>query len=199
MNFLAHLYLSGDDPGIMTGNFIGDFVKGRNLAGRFAADVATGIELHRHIDDFTDNHPQVRQSKKRLHARYRHFSAVIVDIFYDHFLAANWNDFHTSPLHVYAAQAYRILEERRDSLPDDVNRMLPYMISGNWLVGYAHVEGIHRALSGIARRTKFVSHMEEASADLRQHYDEFKSEFDAFFPELKAFSVDFLERRRKGL
>ncbi len=197
MNFLAHLYLSGDDPGIMTGNFIGDFVKGRNLAGRFDHDIVLGIELHRGIDEYTDKHPQVRQSKKRLHATYSHFSAVIVDIFYDHFLAANWNNYHPVPLAVYASQVYAILESQKTTLPGEVNGMLPYMVRGNWLTAYATIEGIHQALSGMARRTRFKSRMEESSNDLRQYYTEFGSEFDVFFPQVKKFSADFLELRKK--
>lgn len=194
MNFLAHLYLSGENPGVMIGNFIGDFVKGRNLTERFDADIVRGIELHRGIDDFTDKHPQVRLSKKRLQTKYRHFSAVIVDIFYDHYLAAGWSRFHPLPLNVFAAQAYEILESRRSELPPEVNAMLPYMIRGNWLVGYSYVEGIEKALGGMARRTKFDSRMEEAAADLREHYAEFSREFDAFFPEVLKFSATFLGR-----
>src|SRR5436190_842749 len=87
MNFLAHLYLSGDDADVMTGNFIGDFVRGRNLAEQFGEKIARGIELHRAIDAFTDHHSVVKQSKTRLRPKYGHYSGVIVDIFYDHFLA----------------------------------------------------------------------------------------------------------------
>lgn len=81
MNFLAHLYLSGDDPDIRIGNFIGDFVKGRNPEGQFPARVALGIQAHRLIDQFTDAHPLVRSSKDRIRAKYRHYSGVIVDIY----------------------------------------------------------------------------------------------------------------------
>lgn len=180
----------------MTGNFIGDFVKGRNLAGKFEPNIVTGIELHRGIDEFTDKHPQVRQSKKRLHAKYSHFSAVIVDIFYDHFLAANWTTYHSLPLSVYAAEAYNILERQKNSLPEDVNRMLPYMVRGNWLTAYASIDGIHQALTGMSRRTRFKSRMDESSEELRQYYHEFKSEFDVFFPLVKEFSFEFLEKRK---
>ena len=90
MNFLAHIYLSGDDPNIQLGNFIGDFVKGRNLVEQFGHEIAKGIELHRAIDEFTDKHPIVKLSKVRLREKYRHYAPVIVDIFYDHYLAKNW-------------------------------------------------------------------------------------------------------------
>src|SRR5688572_3169104 len=191
MNFLAHVYLSGDDPHIMVGNFIGDFVKGRNLHEQFEPRIVKGIELHRAIDEFTDKHPVVKQSKIRLREKYRHYAPVIVDVFYDHFLAHNWNQYHTQDLSEYAQRAYLTLRQFDEILPDDVKRMLPYMINGNWLLNYAQIEGIQRALSGMARRTRFDSKMDESVNELRKYYSEFNSEFQLFFPELIKFCEDF--------
>ena len=196
MNFLAHLYLSGDDPKIMVGNFIADFVKGKNAPGKYEEAIAFGIELHRSIDEFTDRHAIVKASKQRLKEKYRHYSGVIVDMFYDHFLASTWDEFHPLKLDVFSARAYGILQEHNAILPERVNWMLPYMIDGNWLVGYGSVHGIGRALSGMSKRTPFVSRMEEATDDLREHYPQFKEEFMKFFPELKAFSAGMIEARR---
>jgi len=179
----------------MTGNFIGDFVKGKNLAARFQPDIVLGIELHRSIDFFTDTHTIVHASKKRLFTKYRHYSGVIVDVFYDHFLAHTWSKFHDEPLETFAAKAYKILQEHDSILPDEVKHLLPYMISGNWLVGYSKIEGVHKALSGMASRTPYESRMELASTDLREHYDLFASEFSEFFPQLKAFCEEYLTSR----
>ncbi|MBT1699941.1 DUF479 domain-containing protein [Fulvivirgaceae bacterium PWU4] len=187
MNFLAHLYLSGENPKLMVGNFIGDFVKGRNALEKFEPEIVRGIQLHRSIDAFTDTHPVVAASKNRLRPKYRHYAGVIVDVFYDHFLASNWNLYHTEPLPSYANRAYHLVESFESILPEEVKYMLPYMVSGNWLVNYAKLEGIHRALSGMARRTSFNSKMEEAVHDLKANFDDFKKEFDTFFPELSAF------------
>jgi acyl carrier protein phosphodiesterase len=187
MNFLAHLYLSGDNPRLMVGNFIGDFVKGRNALEKFDPEIARGILLHRSIDEFTDTHPVVAASKNRLRPKYRHYAGVIVDVFYDHFLASNWNLYHAEPLPSYASRAYNLVESFEPILPEEVKYMLPYMVSGNWLVNYAKLEGIHRALSGMARRTSFNSKMEEAVHDLKTNFDDFKKEFDTFFPELSAY------------
>ena len=187
MNFLAHLYLSGDNAHLMVGNFIGDFVKGRQALEKFEPAIVRGIELHRAIDTFTDTHPVVTESKNRLRPKYRHYSGVIVDVFYDHFLATNWRLYHSDLLPDFAARAYRTIESFDPILPDDVKYMLPYMMKGNWLVNYATLEGIHQALSGMARRTSFKSKMEEAKGDLVNHYAVFKSEFDVFFPELRSY------------
>lgn len=193
MNFLAHLYLSGDDTSVLLGNFIGDFVKGKNLSEKVGPEMARGIELHREIDFFTDQHPIVTQSKKRLRPKYRHYSGVIVDVFYDHFLAKNWNDYHSQLLPDYADHVYNVIQKNSSLLPDRVNMMMPYMVKGNWLVNYAKLEGIHRALTGMARRTPYESKMDESISELQENYEDFKTEFTTFFPELQKHCQDWLE------
>lgn len=193
MNFLAHLYLSGDNQKIMVGNFIGDFVKGKTPAGKFEDEILKGIELHRGIDAFTDSHPVVLESKVRLRGTYRHYAPVIVDVFYDHFLARFWNDYHPLPLEQYAAYAYSVLKNFEAVVPEEVQRLLPYMISGNWLVNYANTEGIRRALAGMSKRSKFDPKMDESIDDLQANYEDFKKEFVAFFPELKKYSDAYLK------
>lgn len=194
MNFLAHAYLSGDDKKILVGNVIADFIKGRQALSQLEAQVARGVEFHRAIDEYTDNHPVVHKSKNRLRPKYRHYSGVIVDVFYDHFLAANWKDFHAEPLGVFARQTYKTLQTFSDVLPAAFKQMFPYMIKGNWLVSYAHVSGIHQALSGMASRTPYESKMDEASLDLREHYQEFNNEFVSFFSDLTRFSKAYLSQ-----
>jgi acyl carrier protein phosphodiesterase len=192
MNFLAHLYLSRNRTKIMVGNFIGDFVKGRNLNDRYEPEIVAGIEMHRAIDHFTDHHPMVAQSKDRLRPKYRHYSGVIVDVFYDHFLARNWSQYHDQLLPDFARRTYALIQEHDVILPNEVRRMLPYMIQGNWLVNYAQVEGINRALSGMASRTPYKSLMEEATVDLEESYEEFKKEFATFFPILQQWADQWL-------
>ena len=192
MNFLAHAYLSGDNKKILLGNFIADFVKGKQALNHFEEEIIKGVELHRAIDEFTDRHPVVRESKNRLRPKYRHYAGVIVDVFYDHFLATHWKDFHHQSLADFASVTYQIIQSFSSILPEQVKYLLPYMIKGNWLVGYAKVSGIHGALSGMASRTPFNSKMEQASNDLNDHYENFKEEFERFFPDLKSFSEKWL-------
>ena len=191
MNFLAHLYLSGSSPKTLVGNFIGDFVKGRQIQ-QYDPEIAKGIVLHRSIDHYTDNHPIVSRSKDKLRERYRHYSGVIVDMFYDHFLARNWNDFHDLPLVEFADHSYRTIQQYHDILPEKAKFILPYMIEHNWLVSYARKEGIGGALSGMSRRTTFESNMEKAIDELNLHYPAFEKEFFAFFPEVEHYAKSFL-------
>lgn len=195
MNFLAHAFLSGDNPKILVGNFIGDFVKGKQALTAYDSDVLKGIELHRLIDGFTDHHEVVRESKQRLRAGYRHYAGVIVDVFYDHFLAKNWDQYHPMQLPGYAQHVYDIMERHHDMVPAEAQHMLPYMTAGNWLLSYAKIEGVGRALTGMSRRTTYVSHMETAVEALRENYDLFEREFKIFFPELQRVCAEFLDGR----
>ncbi len=183
MNFLAHLYLSFNDEDLAIGNFIADSVKGDGLP-QHNPRIKSGIALHRSIDYFTDHHEIVSHSKSLLFKKYRHYSAVLVDIFYDHFLSANWSKWHDEPLMEFAHSHYDLFKERKSDLPDPVKKMLPYMIQYDWLTNYQYFEGMQRVLNGMSRRASFQSKMEKAVADLKEHYEVFESDFNAFFPEL---------------
>ncbi len=187
MNFLAHIYLSHDDDEIKIGNFIADSVRG-NKYKNYPPQIQRGILLHRHIDTFTDAHPTVRQSTKRLHENYSHYSGVIVDILYDHFLAKNWKTYSDVPLATYVDDFYHLLEDNFEMLPPNVQRLLPHMIHDNWLLSYASIEGIKKVLEGMNRRTQNRSKMNLAVVELQEFYDEFEAEFTSFFNELIEFS-----------
>ncbi len=187
MNFLAHIYLSFGDDQITLGNFMADSIRA-NKYKHLPVRVQKGIFLHREIDTFTDTHPIPKKSSKKLHKNYSHYSRVIVDIYYDHFLAKNWNSYSDEALTVFVDRFYDLLEDNYVILPDGVKRMMPYMISDNWLLNYANLEGIGKVLNGMNRRTKNKSRMNFAIVDLEEHYDVFEAEFTAFFEELVVFS-----------
>lgn len=187
MNFLAHIYLSFDDPEIMLGNFFADHIRA-NKYKHLPNTVQKGILLHREIDTFTDSHAIPKISSKRLHKNYSHYSRVIVDIFYDHFLAKNWKNYSKTPLDSYVESFYDLLEDNFDILPLGTQRMMPYMIADNWLYNYSNLTGISRVLDGMNRRTKNKSKMNFAILDLEEHYSDFETEFTSFFEELITFS-----------
>jgi acyl carrier protein phosphodiesterase len=191
LNYLAHLYLSGPDPEIMTGNFIGDHVKGKNYKG-FSAGMIKGVELHRAIDTFTDNHFIVSKSKQRLRPAFHKYAPVIVDVFYDHLLASQWSSYSQQSLDDYTQTAYLEILKRHALLPARAQYMLKYMVPQNWLLNYAQLNGIHKALSGMASRTTFDSGMEKATQWLEKDHDLYKKEFEMFFPELMQHAREFL-------
>lgn len=193
MNYLAHIYLSGEDEELKIGNFIADSVKGKQFI-HFPIRVQKGIILHRAIDTYTDSHPTVRESARRLFETYSHYSTVIVDIFYDHFLAANWEDYSTIPLDEYVQDFYMLLKRKQEILPKRVKQLMPYMIKDNWLLSYASIEGIGKILWQMNQRTGKRSKMDLAVKDLQEHYPLFEKEFISFFHDLKRFSAEHIPK-----
>ena len=186
MNFLAHIYLSNENDHLKIGNFIADSVKGKQYLD-YPMEIQKGIILHRAIDSFTDTHPIVSKSVERLFDRYGHYSRVIVDILYDHFLAANWKDYSDIPLKTYTENFYKLLQNNFEVLPKPVQNFLPYMIADNWLYNYRKIEGIEKILFQMNRRIKYRTKMHLAIEELKKFYDEFEDEFRRFFRELRAF------------
>ncbi|MBL4623829.1 MAG: acyl carrier protein phosphodiesterase [Flavobacteriales bacterium] len=186
MNYLAHLYLSGSNKDILLGNFIADGIKGEDRSN-YKKGVLQGISLHKKIDDFTDKHEMFKQSTRRLNSKYGHYAWVIVDIYYDHFLAKYWEEYHNENLDVYASGIYRLLSTRHDELPKQSQRFLWYMKEYNILFNYSKLEGISLVLNGLSRRARFESKMEESIDDLKAMYTDFESDFREFFPQLEKF------------
>ena len=187
MNFLAHLYLSNNDSNILIGNFIADHIQGNHFT-HFHPEIQKGILLHREIDTFTDAHPIVRKSKRRLHTRYRHYKGVIIDIFYDHYLAKNWANYSDVELADFAQSFYHLLQENYEILPKKTKQLLPYLIEYNWLYNYQFIEGIEKVLNGMNNRTKQKSQMNLAVEDLQNLHSEFEEDFTVFFEDLRNFS-----------
>jgi acyl carrier protein phosphodiesterase len=187
MNFLAHLYLSdGSDEGLL-GSLMGDFVKGP-LGERYSPGITRGIVLHRRIDSFTDSHPVVLRSKARMSAERRRFAGIMVDMFYDHFLARYWDEFSGENLDRFARRAYAVLLREEALLPERLRTMAPFMAKGDWLGSYAGVEAIHTALDRMGRRLKGENRLLGSAAELERHYDALESDFREFLPEVRRYA-----------
>jgi len=184
MNFLAHIYLSGNNDLLKIGNFMADSVRGKSYL-EYPGDIRKGILLHRYIDTFTDAHPIYRKSKHRLHEKYGHYAGVIMDIVYDHFLAKNWNFYFDENLEVYADNFYALMQKNYDILTPKTQNLLPYMIDQNWLVQYASLEGLEIILFQMDYRTKHRVNMQEAIVEVQLYYTELEAEFTLFFEELQ--------------
>ncbi|MCC9167028.1 ACP phosphodiesterase [Pontibacter harenae] len=186
MNYLAHVFLSGDDEELLFGNFIADAVKGKQGA-TYAPGIAKGIRLHRLIDTYTDTHPIVAESKARLRPKYRKYAPVVADMFFDHFLASQFEQYAQEPLERYTQRVYNIINSNSHLLPQRVQHFFPHMMQHNWLLSYARVEGVGQALTGMSRRAAFASGMETAAEELVENYTLYAADFALFFPELVAY------------
>ncbi|MEE4258065.1 MAG: ACP phosphodiesterase [Bacteroidales bacterium] len=191
MNFLAHAYLSGNNDDILIGNFIADAVKGSNV-DRFREGIRKGIRLHREIDSFTDQHAVFLRSKQKIQNEYGRYSGVVIDIYYDHFLARNWEEYSDLELSEFAIDIYRLMLANYNILPAKSKRILPYMVIHNWLVGYSRLQDLQWVFNGMSRRSKkYNSGMEGAVDSLRLHYEAFHADFSEFFPDLIAHAKEF--------
>ncbi|WPQ64000.1 ACP phosphodiesterase [Chitinophaga sancti] len=187
MNFLAHAYLSYHQPSITTGNMIADFVKGKHWQD-YDTDIQQGIQLHRLIDSFTDTHSVTLEAKRFFQPGCGKYSAVFIDIVYDHFLANDTTRFPGNTLAAFAQEVYTTLKERHHLLPVGFQEVFRYMSQQNWLMEYQHKDGIYKTFSGIVRRSRYL----EVTADvpfaaLEANYDALAASYQAFFPDLVNF------------
>jgi len=187
MNFLAHAYLSFDQEDILVGNFIADFIRGKERAN-YPKKVQIGIQLHHAIDAFTDSHPLVKEVQSFLQPRFGHYARVISDVFFDYFLAKNWKKFSNTPLEQFSQATYRQLNTYPVPLPESFQHMLYWMENQNWLFAYRELAGIQSALDGLTRRARFDSKMNEASQVLREKEVEIEALFFVFFQDLETFA-----------
>ncbi len=193
MNFLAHIFLSGDDELLKIGNFMADGIRYTEFH-QFPERVVDGIYLHHKIDLFTDTHPITKASKDRLFEKYGHYAAVIVDMYYDHYLARNWSRYHPENLNLYVADFYQSLHQNYDILSAKAQHLLPYMVENNWLVSYETIEGLGKIMTQMdERRTQNRSKMRFADEDLRKNYRDFEQEFFDFFEELDEYVKGLLK------
>ncbi|MDO3376904.1 ACP phosphodiesterase [Geoalkalibacter halelectricus] len=187
MNYLVHLYLSDGSPGGLLGNLMGDFVKGSPDAG-LAPDIRAGILQHRRIDAFAQTNPHFRRSKRRLDDRFGHCKGILVDVFYDHFLARTWRRHHPLSLEEFATQVYQLLQAHFAILPPGLQEVAPRMIEHNWLVSYRETATIERVLHRLAARLSRPTPLAEGFTELLTHYEDLGADCSAFLADARQLS-----------
>lgn len=189
MNYLAHAFLSGLDDEILIGNFIGDYVKGRNFK-HFSPGIQQGIKVHRRIDSFTDQHKIVSQSKQYLISKYKKYAGIVIDIFYDHFLIKNWDKYCPISLDDFKSNLFEVLQRNHAAMPERVQFFIPSFIKNDWIETYSSQEGIIEVLYRLSMRTTLPDESEFAREILHKYYIQLDSEFLTFFPELIRYIVN---------
>jgi acyl carrier protein phosphodiesterase len=197
MNYLAHAFLSRATPDLLAGGLLGDFVKGRTGLQQYRPTICAGILLHRAIDRYTDAHPSVQASCALISPARRRFAGILVDVFYDHFLARHWQRYSAQPLADFTQQVYATLLPDIASFPQRLQRMLPRMAADDWLASYAEIESVDAALHGITRRFQRFARaavLADGVQELLHHYAALEQHFLDFFPEL----LDFVETEQRN-
>lgn len=192
VNYLAHAYLSFDQPETLTGNMISDFVKGKKKFD-YAPGILVGIDLHRAIDQFTDEHPVTKSAKQVFRPAYGLYCSAFMDVAYDHFLAKELatenNDFMA-----FTDRVYLQLDQFQGVFPPPFLAMYPYMKKQNWLYNYQFSDGIAKSFAGLVRRAAYLEDSLAANLIFEMNYDQLRSSFQEFFPSLKTFSQETLNR-----
>lgn len=187
MNYLMHLFLSGNDPEILVGNLMGDFVKGR-LDDRFPTGIRRGIEVHRKIDSFAAGNQFFLRSKRSIDPCFGHYRAVLVDIFYDHFLACYWDEFSPVALDDFIHASYKTLTCYETHLPPLLIELLPKMFSRQWLIAYRELEGIETALRRMSERLRRPNPLADGFGELSKKRDLLLRDFHGFMPEISFYA-----------
>lgn len=193
MNYLAHLLIADDTPHSMLGNLMGDFVKGKESYRHLPLEIQKGIELHRKVDAFTDHHPVVHQSLRRISPRWGLWSGVIIDVYYDHLLALDWETYSPEPLSEFVGRVHTVLLDHLCLMPRTMQFVVKMLVEKDRLRSYAKIAGIAEVLRGLSARIRLRKpsrdvHLEDAIADLSRHHAELQRDFAQFFPELLAFT-----------
>lgn len=193
MNYLAHAYLSFNKPDVLAGNMISDYIKGKKQFD-YPPPVQVGIKLHRYIDNYTDTHAATRELKSFFKAQYRLYSGAFADVVYDHFLAIDTNAFkEPADLEQFAAATYQQLEPYTALFPVYFKTIFPYMKEQNWLYNYRQTWAIEKSFGGVVRRAAYLSESKIAFEIFNNHYPEMQVCYNAFFPDLKKFTINQLD------
>lgn len=190
MNYLAHALLAGDDPADRLGGVIGDFVKGPLPAGLPAA-IADGVALHRAIDSYADAHPAFQRSRARVSAERRRVAGIMIDMFYDHFLAVHWARFHAQPLPQFTASVYELMGDHHPLLPPRLAALYPYMRDDDWLASYCSATVIGRALDRMSARLTRTNLLTGSGVELLDDYEGYEADFLAFLPDALVFAEEW--------
>jgi acyl carrier protein phosphodiesterase len=186
MNYLGHLYLSGNNKQLLLGNFIGDFVKGKQYLN-YPNEIKKGILLLRRIDEYTDRNPHWMEIRTVLKPSYKRYSGVVADLFVDHFLAANWKDYSHIQLSWYTKWVHAILLQNHQLLPLKLQGVLPFLIQHKRLQSYAQINGLENSLSIMAKHTSLPDHSQEAIELLKNNYEMINEYSHLFIQEVSGF------------
>ncbi|MDD2984449.1 MAG: acyl carrier protein phosphodiesterase [Crocinitomicaceae bacterium] len=193
MNYLGHLYFSNNDSELMTANLFGDFVKGRDLSA-YQPKVQEGILLHRKIDSFIDQSETVLILMRKLYASLPKVSSVAIDLFFDHLLAKNWNQFHPVPLDDFLNQYYQNIQLSEQLYAAKFIGMMQKLIEHNWISYYPTLYGLEKSCQGVSSRISFPNELKNGKIVFLEYEEEITDTFFQFMKEANEyFLVDYIK------
>ncbi|PBQ34157.1 ACP phosphodiesterase [Sphingobacteriaceae bacterium] len=183
MNYLAHAFLSNNDEDLLIGNFIADHLRGNNFTG-LSQKVIEGVLLHRKIDSFTDEHPEFKKSKRVFYDGFEKYSGILIDIYFDYFLAKDFSSYSNVSLAEFSKKVYKVYSDNQHLLPKSSNRFLEYVIQNDIYHSYSKIEGIQTVLNHLSHRIKHPVQLDNSIKLFKEYENELQSNFDAFFKDV---------------
>lgn len=194
MNWLAHLRLAHGGDEALVGAMLGDFVRGPDLSA-YPPVMRREIRLHRRVDAFTDSHPRVVALRERFPDGRRRFAGIVLDIHFDHCLAAGWPRWSDEPLPVFTARVYAALDRHRAHLPSRLRELAMRLAANDGLAGYRERASVDRAVTRMATRLRRGGESLVAClADLRANEAAAMAAFEQVFADACAYVA--IERAR---
>ena len=193
MTFLAHALLAGQSPALIVGGVIGDWIKGP-LPGSLPPDLAQGVALHRAIDAFVETHPAFGASRSRVSAARRRYAGVLVDIFYDHVLARDWDRYHAESLPTYCQSVYSHIQARSTDMPELATSAMALMAQENWLQSYSMLNGIADVLIRMSQRARRPNPLAGGDEEVLSHSAVYAYDFEWLMHD----TVEFANQWRKA-
>jgi acyl carrier protein phosphodiesterase len=191
MNYLAHFFLASRQGNARLGGFLADFVRGDDKQ-RYSKEIQFEIHIHKLIDAYTDSHPVVLGAKKLVEEKKRRYMGIVLDVFYDHKLAQNWDTYSNVSLSEFTQQTYQLLQENHTLLPKTVREFVPFLIQEDWLATYKELPGFAKTIRRLSRRLSKGDMLVNCISDVEEHYPAFSAGFDEFFPQL----IEYVQAQR---
>ncbi len=183
MNYLAHLFLSRHHPEAVLGNFLTDMMTIKEIKA-WPEEFKEGVQLHHHIDAYTDHHPANKNMKRLLRPYFHKYAGVALDLYYDYILYQNWEVYSDLDFPVFRDNQYSIIRDKQSAIPDRLLPTVEHMITGDFLHRYTTIEGQSFAFSKMNQRAKFHTGFEQAVNVLEKHNNDLSDHFNLFFPDM---------------
>jgi len=193
MNFLGHIYFSNNDLDLMYANLQGDYIKGKDLS-HLPEIVQRGSHLHRTIDNYVDTHPDVKELLHQLYSHLPKISGIAVDLYFDHLLARDWSQYHSTPLREFIDSFYNYTPDFTESFSPGFQFMLDKMKEFDWLYQYQYMRGLSSASGGLSRRISFENNLHQAPLVFSMLQPEIETAFQKYMGSAQPFFEDYFKK-----
>lgn len=195
MNFLAHIWLAGDDEDLRLGAMLGDFVRGKSGLRKFSPGVRSGIMLHRHIDAHTDALPAIIELREWMEPPFRRYGGIIIDLACDHELALRWHDYSDVSLEAFDREVREMLVRHARLVPEDLKRFMNYADRRGLFAAYQHESEILHSLRGVGRRLSRENPLHRVAEIWPEFSIRISASFDSIIREVQSDVAEWLNSR----